>query len=353
MPRNADYTYMRCRYCGKELALLKRLRGGGEFCSEAHKQSYQDEYNRLALSRLLQAQKQQANLPGRRLRPLRLRRWLLKSRIAEEADAEARVVEAHADRSPVMEPKPLEVSALQEPLAQEEVAAEAAAAVEPEALEIAEFLVDRPGIAELEAEAPYLEPWIELSSGPAVIDVQSPNQSFALSTAALLSLDFQLKASPAEQGSQAEGAQASLTPAEFKNAPGQPSLPWKAPNMHQLPWAGKLSMQVAATVADFTTEAGGVKGVNFEAVFLIQDSHLLDLPFTGVVFPAENSEVQLDLQQQDLTTSRGARHGIGGGERRQQSACIARSPIEIASGPGSRRVDRASGRGTNGAAGGS
>ena len=57
MPRNADYNHMRCRHCGKELALLKRLRGGGEFCSEAHKQSYQDEYNRLALSRLLQAQK--------------------------------------------------------------------------------------------------------------------------------------------------------------------------------------------------------------------------------------------------------------------------------------------------------
>src|SRR5215472_4053865 len=47
---------MRCLYCGKQLALLKRLTGGGEFCSDAHKQSYQDEYNRLALSRLLQAQ---------------------------------------------------------------------------------------------------------------------------------------------------------------------------------------------------------------------------------------------------------------------------------------------------------
>ncbi len=54
---------MRCLYCGKELALLKRLTGGGDFCSDAHKQSYQEEYNRLALSRLLQAQKkgQQAN----------------------------------------------------------------------------------------------------------------------------------------------------------------------------------------------------------------------------------------------------------------------------------------------------
>src|ERR1700732_2200335 len=47
---------MRCLYCGKQLALLKRLTGGGEFCSDAHKHSYQEEYNRLALSRLLQAQ---------------------------------------------------------------------------------------------------------------------------------------------------------------------------------------------------------------------------------------------------------------------------------------------------------
>ena len=47
---------MRCLYCGKQLALLKRLTGGGEFCSVAHKHSYQEEYNRLALSRLLQAQ---------------------------------------------------------------------------------------------------------------------------------------------------------------------------------------------------------------------------------------------------------------------------------------------------------
>src|SRR5437016_3181449 len=49
---------MRCLYCGKELALLKRLRGGGEFCSDAHRQQYQEEYNQLALTRLLQANPQ-------------------------------------------------------------------------------------------------------------------------------------------------------------------------------------------------------------------------------------------------------------------------------------------------------
>src|SRR5258708_16989463 len=53
---------MRCLYCGKELALLKRWTGGGEFCSDAHRQRYQEEYNQLALNRLLQAQPAESNL---------------------------------------------------------------------------------------------------------------------------------------------------------------------------------------------------------------------------------------------------------------------------------------------------
>ena len=55
---------MRCLYCGNELALLKKLTGYGEFCSEAHRQKYQEQYNRLALTRLLQAQDAE---PERRL----------------------------------------------------------------------------------------------------------------------------------------------------------------------------------------------------------------------------------------------------------------------------------------------
>ena len=46
---------MQCLFCGKELALLKRLRGGGEFCSEVHRKQYQEQYEQLALARLLQA----------------------------------------------------------------------------------------------------------------------------------------------------------------------------------------------------------------------------------------------------------------------------------------------------------
>jgi hypothetical protein len=51
---------MRCLYCGKELALLKRWTSGGEFCSDAHRQRYQEEYNQLALNRLLQAKPREA-----------------------------------------------------------------------------------------------------------------------------------------------------------------------------------------------------------------------------------------------------------------------------------------------------
>lgn len=55
---------MRCLYCGKPLPLLKKLTGGGEFCSDAHRNKYQEEYNKLALSRLLQAQTPNAAAPG-------------------------------------------------------------------------------------------------------------------------------------------------------------------------------------------------------------------------------------------------------------------------------------------------
>jgi hypothetical protein len=44
---------MRCLHCGKALPLLKRL-SGGEFCSDAHRREYQQEYSQLALSRLQQ-----------------------------------------------------------------------------------------------------------------------------------------------------------------------------------------------------------------------------------------------------------------------------------------------------------
>src|SRR5581483_6327918 len=60
---------MRCLYCGRQLALFRKLTGGGEFCSDSHRQLYQDEYNRLALSRLLQNPKPGEEAPPTALPP--------------------------------------------------------------------------------------------------------------------------------------------------------------------------------------------------------------------------------------------------------------------------------------------
>ena len=54
---------MRCLYCGVERALLKKLAGSENFCSDAHRLAYQEEFSRLALNRLLQAHPKPAKKP--------------------------------------------------------------------------------------------------------------------------------------------------------------------------------------------------------------------------------------------------------------------------------------------------
>ncbi len=49
---------MRCLYCGEPLSLLRKLTGKAEFCSVAHKEAYQEEFNSLALQRLAAQPKQ-------------------------------------------------------------------------------------------------------------------------------------------------------------------------------------------------------------------------------------------------------------------------------------------------------
>ena len=49
---------MRCLYCGEPLSLLRKLTGKAEFCSDAHKEAYQQEFNSLALQRLAAQPKQ-------------------------------------------------------------------------------------------------------------------------------------------------------------------------------------------------------------------------------------------------------------------------------------------------------
>ena len=52
MDREEKRSTMRCLYCGEPLSLLRKLTGKAEFCSEAHREAYQQEFNSLALQRL-------------------------------------------------------------------------------------------------------------------------------------------------------------------------------------------------------------------------------------------------------------------------------------------------------------
>jgi hypothetical protein len=290
---------MRCRYCGKELALFKRLTGGGGFCSEAHKQSYQDEYNQLALSRLLQAQKKgQTESSPKKSGP----RVAVEEPAVEEPVAEEPVLEGPASNAPVMESAPLEIISLETSVAEDAVTrdarirygeqsrkAPAEIPVEPDAepLEIANFLSDNPAMAALPDETPHLEPWQEFSSGPAVADWQFENGAPTLSTAAPVALDLQFNASPTEH----PVAPANLTPQEFANGHGQPTPPWKVTTPNRLPSAGPVSIEVAASAIDFTEDRGMAGGVDFKTAVLVEGSQLLDLPSTGIELPAEDSGV--------------------------------------------------------------
>ena len=287
---------MRCRYCGKELALLKRLTGGGEFCSEAHKQSYQEEYNRLALSRLLQAQtKTPAEAVGKHAEPIG-----------------KKVATLQATPVALEEPAPqsqtaisLETSNLEEVHSSVPEAANGATmahngavnGVEAEPLEMADFLVESPAVAVWPAGTPYLEPWLDLSSGPAVADWQFEEKTAELSIGELLSLAMQSTATPAEHSLSSPALQGNLTPQEFTSGPGQPTLPWKTASTHQFSHAAAVSVSLAANAIDYALDRSLVRGLSFETEVLVNDSFLLQLPFTGVEFPAEDSDITLVLKQ--------------------------------------------------------
>ena len=181
---------MRCLYCGKELALLKRLRGGGDFCSDAHKHSYQEEYNRLALSRLLQAQKkgQQANNPpAPNAAPPPNAVVALQEPVREEPEHPGDGPEVNArSRSHAR----VAIGAVngEEPASE---AVESPVSAEPEPLETAGFLWESPALAALPEETPFAEPWLELSAGPAMSDLPLQNgAAFRFSPADLLVARF-------------------------------------------------------------------------------------------------------------------------------------------------------------------
>jgi hypothetical protein len=318
---------MRCLYCGKELALLKRLTGGGDFCSDAHKQSYQEEYNRLALSRLLQAQKKgqdppkppAQNAPPPPTVTVALEEEPAPERVHEEAPRRADAVPVmevslDEDQAEVVSEASADAVAEEEPISEE--AAEEAAFVseEPEPLETAGFLFESPSVSAAPEETPYLETpyvesWLELSSGPAMSEWQLQNGAvFTLSSADLLALDLH----PNPSGIEARAFPADLAPQYFVGVPPDPpvSVVAKAKNMaatNRWPTGGVIALDVAPSFTDPIADQSSVQPIGFETTVLLDDSELLELPPTPIDFPAEDSDL--------VVLARGRQNGTAPGHK--------------------------------------
>jgi hypothetical protein len=301
---------MRCLYCGKELALLKRLTGGGEFCSDAHKQSYQEEYNRLALSRLLQAQKkgQQSSSPPAQNAEPPSHVAVAVEEPAPEPIAEEEVLETEAGpgteqaSGEAVEEYPNEV------VAETEVPIGA----EPEPLELAGFLLESPALGAPAEETPYQESWLELAVGPAMSEWQvQSGPALSLSAADLVALDLRPQASAIEHRalwpelSPRPGA----TPDPARPAAGKAQ---KRANTNRLPTGGAIDIDVAPSAVDSAADQSFVQGIGFESTVLFDDPELLELWSTGIDFPGEDSDV--------VVVARSVRSGMDSATAETESA---------------------------------
>jgi hypothetical protein len=298
---------MRCLYCGKELALLKRLRGGGDFCSDAHKQSYQEEYNRLALSRLLQAQKK-GQAPAQSTTPPAAASVAVEETAPEHAQPVSVVDDNGAQRGAVEDPVLEE--AIPEALAPEVPEAvdgsyggeesshgpaeEAATSLgaEDESAEPAGFILESPAVATLAEETPYFEPWLELTPGPAMSEWQVQNGAFSLSSADLLSLNLRPKASEIDH----PAFPANLSPQVFAGPPPQPARTSETKarriaNASRFPISSVIGVDIAPSSVASNVDRGLEQAMRLDSMVVFNGSRLLELEPTAIDFPAEDSDV--------------------------------------------------------------
>jgi hypothetical protein len=316
---------MRCLYCGKELALLKRLTGGGEFCSDTHKQSYQEEYNRLALSRLLQAQKkrqQASNGPAENDAPP-----AHASVAVEESAPEPETVQEEAAAPEVtasgldvglndveVDQVELDQVAVHETEASAgagEPEDEAPVSTEPEP-QMAEFVVESLGLAAPGEQTPYQESWLDVSAGPAVSDWQvQPGAAFSLSPADLVSLDLPPRPSAIGNHSASlelsaqswPGAQTLVQPiVQPQPALSAMAVSGKTANTNRLTVRGSIALQIAPSEVAPAMDASLVQPIRFESNVVIEDPELLELGTTSIDFPGEDSDVLVLVRSHDTGT---------------------------------------------------
>jgi hypothetical protein len=289
---------MRCLYCGKELALLKRLTGGGEFCSDAHKSSYQEEYNRLALSRLQQANKRgsakaaseqrvdagnpatpaavavadvvipepvihQALIPEARIPEARIP----EARIPEARIPEARIPEARIEDEP---PPP-----------------------EPELIpDGADFTLSFPAITVLEDNPPlYVEPWLSSPAPPTMPkwDYRHPS-ALTVPTGELVAVPV-----PTVLRDRTPSAIAKINPnpEEFANAKVDVSVQLAVKLDHALPSAGTIKLGFSSSRSSDHSPKNLYAALAFPDREVATDTKLFEPPMTGWDFPDEDAPVQI------------------------------------------------------------
>jgi hypothetical protein len=257
---------MRCLYCGKELALLKRLTGGGEFCSDSHKQSYQEEYNRLALSRLLQAQSKTGDKAAAQNAP---------ARPAEPVRVSAPV--AVAEPAPV--PEPVMVAAHVEAEEVEDTF------LPPEA----GFALEMPALCYLPEGTPYVEPWMESR-----VELVTPKWHFKNGlTSSLPGADelLRLEIHPkAWQKTQSDNEN-HVTPQEFNSGKVDLTMPLAVKSSHEIPTAGPVDLEFAPKAPETNRNPSLAGPLDFQFQVVTHNPAFWERPQSVIEYSTEDADV--------------------------------------------------------------
>jgi hypothetical protein len=266
---------MRCLYCGKELALLKRLTKGGEFCSDAHKQSYQEEYNRLGLSRLVQARTSAAESKAAQKAPPAPAAPVA---VAEPAVGKIAVVKV----TPPPQPAPPPV---------------VAAPPEPPPPAFAGFVIEKPSISAPAEPVSDPEPW-RFDDEPAAAPFPSlplwrleglsgQDPFFTLPSAGLLPLELQ----PGICESSYPAMDINVTPQEVGHPRVNLSMPLTVASSHEFQAGGSVAIEIAPRPSESSCYASLNGALDFSYSVGVQVFDLLELPSAGIGYPAEDCDV--------------------------------------------------------------
>ena len=284
---------MRCLYCGKELALLKRWTRGGQFCSEAHQKTYQEEYNRIGLTRLLQAQNKNAHTKA--------------SQSEEKAQSNGVTPHREPAAAPVADTAPYEpAEAVESYLAEEPAAPEVFEEIaEPESEEqaepaweptrMAECLIERTAAPVAIEDGPvYTEPWERGISAPLVPEWRSePEVQGSFATAERVHWKFRSRVA----GSEYSAPEVKVTANDF--APREATRPALAgvPGSNHLPSAGIVEQKVAPRAAECAAGSGLENALAFSLETEVQETSWLDPWCSAIAFPTDDAEIIFESGQ--------------------------------------------------------